>query len=592
VAGSVPEHIVQQIARSVDFARIVGRYCELTRHGNNYRGLCPFHKEKTPSFSVDPERGLYYCFGCKEGGNVFTFLEKMEGMTFPEALRSLAAEAGVDLSQYVDSGGPSRSELTCLREINELATTFYEKCLQKAKGSSAVRDYLAERQISPESAERWRLGYAPDGWDHFLKCAVARKYDPELVVKAGLALPRRETPGHYDRFRNRLMFPIADARGRTIGFGARAVKPGDEPKYLNSPETPLFSKGRCFFGLSNAKEAIRSSGAAAVLEGYTDVIMAHQHGIAEAVAVLGTALTVDHGRVLSRLCDRVILVFDGDEAGRKSALRSIEVLLNEDIEIRAVALPAGQDPCECILAEGGEAFRQRLRESQGFFEFRLDAARRDHDTSTIEGATAAFRELAQMALAVRDEARRDIIIRRLAHELGVRETYARSYVQRNTGPRRRQHAPGETAPTPARLSADRTLPAELLGLLLEHPDLIAEATGCVDVGLLTNGHEKELLAELLGGGYDAGTGGVKQFIASIADPHLAAAAARAVSEERIRKERITRTSAKERLADYAAYLARKSRTLPVLPVSGADDAQLRAVQQRLRAQDKRSAQSR
>ncbi|MHC4789738.1 MAG: DNA primase, partial [Planctomycetota bacterium] len=335
MAGRVPEHVIQQIIRSVDFVRLASRYCDLKKKGKSYWGLCPFHKEKTPSFSVDPENGLYYCFGCKEGG---------------------------------------KGEMARLREVNELATSFYEKCLEKGRGCQAAQDYLKQRRISADSVQLWRIGYAPEGWDHFLKCALGRSFEPELLVKAGLALERTGAPGHYDRFRNRLMFPIADGAGRTIGFGARALTPEDEPKYLNSPETPLFNKGRCFFGLSQAREAIRSGKSAVVLEGYTDVIMAHQCEVRETIAVLGTALTEEHARTLGRLCERVVLVFDADEAGRKSAMRSVEVLLNEEMEIRVAGLPAGEDPCDYVLAHGGEAFRRLLAESHGFFEFRLAVA--------------------------------------------------------------------------------------------------------------------------------------------------------------------------------------------------------------------------
>lgn len=593
MAGRVPEHVIQQIVRGVDFVRLVGRFCDLKRKGKKYWALCPFHNEKTPSFSIDPENGLYYCFGCKEGGNVFTLLAKLDGLSFGEALRKLAAEAGVNLSQYESAPGPTRGELSKLREINELATSFYRKCLEKGRGGETARDYLAQRQINADSVESWRIGYAPEGWDNFLKCAAGRGYEPQLLAKAGLALPREGAPGHYDRFRNRLMFPIADASGRTIAFGARALRPEDEPKYLNSPETPLFSKGNCFFGLSHAKEAIRSGRTAVVLEGYTDVIMAHQCEVAETVAVLGTALTDAHARVLSRLCERVVLVFDPDEAGLKSALRSIEVLLNGDLEIRVANLPAGQDPCDYILTHGSEEFRGRLKESQGFFEFRLATARKAHDTQTVEGQMAAFRDVAQVALAVRDEARRDMIVRWLAHELGVREASAWAYVERNW--RRAASPTGVNAaaspPVLTKLSAEQSVPAELLGLLLCHPELAGEAARRVDTRLLRDCPEKALLDDLLarcGRGESVETAA---FVGSVADPDLASAAMKALAEGRAREERAATAGVRERFEGYLGYLE-KVRIAVAAAAPPANDEELREYVRRLKERDRKSAQSR
>jgi DNA primase len=590
VAGSVPEQVLQQVARGVDFVRLAGRYCELKKKGRSYWALCPFHKEKTPSFSLDPESGLYFCFGCKEGGNVFTFLEKMEGITFAEALRRLASEAGVDLSQYRGQQTTSPSELSRLREANELATSFYQKCLLKARGSQKPREYLAARGIKGESVERWRLGFAPDGWDHLLKCAVGRGHEPELLVKAGLAIAREGNAGHYDRFRNRLMFPIGDATGRTIGFGARALRPEDEPKYLNSPDTPLFSKGTCFFGLSEAKQAIRSAKTAVVVEGYTDVIMAHQAGVSEAVAVLGTALTEEHGRAISRLCERVMLVFDGDEAGLKSALRSIEVLLNEEVDIQVVDLPAGQDPCDYVLANGGEAFRQRLAESQGFFEFRLAAARREHDTGTVAGATAAFRDLAEMALLIKDQAQQDMVVRRIAQELGLREANAWAYLarRRRSGTGRFQSPADVGEP---RLSADQELPGELLGLLLEHPDLLPEAAERIDAEMLHDCPEKQLVQRLLSGSQAADGEAVREFMNALTDPALASAACGAQVRERLMSERITAATARDRFEDYVSYLERKRSSAVPIGASGLDEPALRALEQKLRAKDRQNLRS-
>jgi DNA primase len=596
VAGSVPEHIIQEIVRRADIVRLVGRYCELKKKGNSYWACCPFHQEKTASFKLDADSGLYHCFGCKAGGNVFTFLQQMDGLSFGEALAKLAAETGIDLAPYRDSSGPDRTEMGRLRQLNELATTYYQRCLQKAKGGEDARRYLAARHIEPGTVEAWRIGYAPEGWDNFLKCAAAREYEPQLVEKAGLAVPRQGAPGYYDRFRGRLMFPIDDATGRTIGFGARALTDQQEPKYLNSPETPLFSKGRSFFGLSRARDVIRSAGTAVVLEGYTDVIMAHQAGVSETLAVLGTALTQEHAGQVARLCERVILVFDADEAGQRSAARSVEVLLGQDIEIRVADLPSGQDPCQFIVERGAEAFRKRLEESVGFFEFRLALARQAHDTSTLEGRAAAFESLVPMARAIRSEARRDMTVRWLARELGVRESKAWAAVdgRRRAEPPARQSRARRAAA--GRLSARQRLPRELLGMLLAHPEWIGEAVERLDLGALLDCPERaalKLLAEHCLGGHDAD---VERFLGSLSDPDLAAAAARARAEWHNLRQDVTDQSLRRRLEGYVEFLERSSIDVPAASAhttttpAGVDDAELKAYYLRRLKQHRKAGQ--
>ena len=587
MAGRVPEHVIQQIIHGVDIVRLVGGYSDLTKKGGRYWGLCPFHKEKTGSFTVDADSGLYYCFGCKEGGSVFTLLQKLEGLSFREALDRLAREAGVDLSLYAGSDEPSRSEQPRLREINELAASFYQKCLEKGRGGDVARDYLAGRQIDAESIEAWRIGYAPDGWDNFLKCACGRGYQPGEIERAGLALPRQGADGHYDRFRGRLMFPIADPQGRTIGFGARALKEEDDPKYLNTPETPLFHKGSSFFGLDRARAAIRTGKTAVVLEGYTDVIMAHQCGAPEAVAVLGTSLTAEHAQRLGRLCERVVLVFDADEAGQRSAARSIEILLDSELDIRVASLPAGQDPCEFLLEHGGEAFREAVDGSVGFFEFRLQLARREHDTSTIQGRVAALRDLAEMANAIGDPGRRDMVVRWLAQELDVRESDAWAYLERRRSRRPRTRGDSEETDI-GRRSAAQELPAELLGLMLVHPELAPEIADRANLGLLPGGRE----AQLIGAALDAAKGSAEWdpagFVSSLADAELAAIASRAMAEEEQRHSRIRETTLRQRLDGYLDWLEqRELATERTAARSG--DVELRAYARRLRDRDSKSA---
>ncbi len=595
MAGRIPQHVLQQIARGVDFVRLAGRYLQLKKRGKSYWALCPFHDEKTPSFSIDPDNGLYYCFGCKEGGNVFTFLQKMEGLSFGDALRKLAEEAGVDISQYRSSDGSS-DETSRLREALELATSFYQKCLQKARGSKEAKEYLEARQINAESIERWRLGYAPDGWDNLLNCATGRDYEPSLLERAGLVKAREGAEGHYDRFRKRIIFPITDVTGRPIGFGARVLDPEDEPKYLNSPETPLFSKRRCFFGLAEARSEVRSADTAVIVEGYTDVIMAHQAGVRGALAVLGTALTEEHARRLSRLCGRAILVFDPDEAGQKSAARSAEVLLNEEMEVRIAQLPAGLDPCDCITEHGAEAFRERLEESVGFFEHRLSLARGRHGTDTLDGRMAAFREVAELALALGDPARREMVVRWVADELNIRPRAVWIYLERQSS-RTTTPSPGTNRgrgqEEERHFSADRALPGEVLGLLLANPELAREAAQRIELELLREGPEKEALRRWLEFCRQEEPPDPRQFAGALAEPDVAAAASKALAEEKVRERRIRQVSHEERLKGYLEFLEAKrmaQESSQALSPEELGDAALKELERRLKKKDKQSAE--
>ncbi len=559
--GRVPEHVVQRIARSTDIVRLIGRYTQLKQQGNRYVGLCPFHKEKTPSFSVDPEQGLYYCFGCKKGGNVFTFLKEVEGLEFYEALQQLARDAGIDLSQYGSSSGPSREMRNDLRGVVELAAKFYEKCLQKARGSEEARKYLANRQISDESIEQWRLGYAPDGWEHVLNLGRRRNIPPDVLEKAGLVKPRSNAEGHYDRFRNRLMFPVRDRNHAPIGFGARALTDEDQPKYLNSPEGPLFNKRRCFYGFCEARDSIRTNKTAVVVEGYTDVIMAHQFGVDSVVAVLGTALTEYHARTLSNLCDQVILVFDADEAGQKSAERSIEVLLEADIEPKIASLPSGLDPCELLLEEGEESFRECLDASEDFLSYRFQRVAQRFDLSTVNGRARACDELLQIPASVENETKRDMLVREIASELGVTEQSAFAYLERAWQQRQEYGSPesGEETPTPDRMSAGAALPGELAGSLMLHPEWQQRAADQVDLQVLDEGPDRQLLQTILQHCREEGPISGGELIHKLTDSDLISHAATRLETEKEKERAIVNFDAQHRFEQLLQCVERQKR---------------------------------
>ncbi len=366
----------EEIRARISLKELVGRYVELKPAGRGrYKGLCPFHKEKTPSFYVDEEKGLFYCFGCKAGGDVFSFLEKIEGLTFAEALERLAAEAGVELPER-----PREKKDKDLYQINALALAFFRREL-----GERARRYLEGRGIRPTYVEAFQLGYAPSGWDRLTQYLAREGIPLEKAVTAGVLAEREGRI--YDRFRDRLVVPILDASGRVVAFSGRTLDPEGQPKYLNSPESPIFKKRELLFGLPQAREAIREKKRAIVVEGLFDVIALHQMGYREAVAVLGSAFTPEQALLLKRLgVIDLYLAFDADEAGRKATLAGLDLEVVRSFRVHAALLPEGLDPGDLLLREDGrELFERALSEALSEVEFRFQEASRGVDLRTPEG---------------------------------------------------------------------------------------------------------------------------------------------------------------------------------------------------------------
>jgi DNA primase len=348
-----------RVLDATNIVELVGRTVALQRRGKSFVGLCPFHQEKTPSFNVNPAKQTFYCFGCKKCGNAIDFVIERDRLEFKDALRQLAQLAGIPVTD-IHRDGQKPGEMQVLRDAQSAACMFFEKQLASPAGQAA-RDYLASRGFTAESIQRFRIGVALDSWDGLLN-ALSRKFAPPQLALAGLVKPRENGSGFYDAFRNRVMFPIRDAEGRIIAFGGR-VMPGsdDKAKYLNSPETALFDKGRCAFGIDLAREKILASRLAAVVEGYTDVVMAHQFGCANVVSTLGTALTPRHVALLGRFADKVVLLFDPDTAGDLAVDRAVELFLTQaKVEIAVASLPDGLDPDEFLIQRGAAAFDEVL----------------------------------------------------------------------------------------------------------------------------------------------------------------------------------------------------------------------------------------
>jgi len=406
---------VELVNSANDIVEVVSQYLPLKRAGRNFKALCPFHSEKTPSFNVSPEKQIYHCFGCGAGGDVISFVMRRENMSFPEAVRFLARRANVQLPE-ADPAAASRREK--LLALHRMAAEFYHWGLIRSRAGERARNYLRERKITPATAEAFALGYAQPGWETFLNRTRKRGFADGLVAEAGLAIKREKGEGCYDRFRDRLIVPVRDGRGRTIAFGGRVLD-DSLPKYINSPETTLFHKGSVLFGLDRARDAIGKAGEAIVGEGYFDVIRAHQEGVENMVCSQGTAFTEIQAQVLKRYTDKVVVAFDADPAGVAAALRGLAVFLERNFEVRIIILPRGEDPDSYIRKHSGEAFRKLAAESRPLLDFKLEWLCRHHDVATDRGRMAVVRDMLESISRIENAVLRETYGRKLAERLGV-----------------------------------------------------------------------------------------------------------------------------------------------------------------------------
>jgi DNA primase len=396
--GFFSSSTLEQIRAASDIVDVVGSYLPLKRAGANFVALCPFHKEKSPSFNVNPHRQIFHCFGCHKGGDVFSFVREFENITFVEAVRRLAERAKIPLEYEQGSGEQQQARhlKETLLQIHEQITQRWQSALANEASGQIARDYLVKRGVAAEAVKLFRLGYAPDLWDDTVNWAKSKGHDPALVEKAGLILRKEGGDHYYDRFRGRLMFPICDEQGRVIGFSGRVLSGDDKTaKYVNSPETPIFIKSRVFFGLDKSKRALLEAGFAVICEGQLDLIACFMAGIQNVVAPQGTAFTADQARMLKRYVDEVVLCFDSDEAGQNAAVRSLDHLLESRLAVRVAVVPAPDDPDSFIKAHGGEAFRKLVEQAEGFFDFHLHRLCSVNDAATDKGRMAVLRGMAE-----------------------------------------------------------------------------------------------------------------------------------------------------------------------------------------------------
>jgi DNA primase len=413
----IPEDKLLEIKDAAPIEEVVGQYVKLTQKGRNLLGLCPFHADTAPSFTVAPDKGIFKCFGCGAGGNVFHFLMQYHRLSFPEAAQELARRYGIPISlkELGPEGAKQAKKRATAYDANAAAAAFYAATLNSADGAPG-REYLKKRGLTPEVIRAFQLGYAPDAWDSLRRHFQHRGIPLELAQDVGLLAPR-DRGGFYDRFRKRIIFPIFDRQSRVIAFGGRIVGDG-EPKYLNSPETLLYNKGRTLYGLPQAVEALRTTGTALVVEGYLDLIALHVHGVANVLATLGTALTREQVRLLKSLADKVVLVYDGDAAGAKAMQRALPLFAQEGLPVRALPLPAGTDPDSYAQAHGAELFRTAWDAAQPWFTYVLDGLIAVHGQD-IEGRVRVLEELRPYVQAFTDPVEQDLWLKVAGERLGV-----------------------------------------------------------------------------------------------------------------------------------------------------------------------------
>lgn len=498
------EDRTRAVKNAADIVDIVSEVVLLKKAGKDYAGLCPFHSEKTPSFTVSPEKQIFHCFGCGTGGDVFEFLMKYEGISFPEVVQRLARRYGIEIPDRSLSPDQKRKirETEQLFSANHQAMEFFaEMLLRHPAGKKAVQ-YLENRGFTKETVSRFKVGFAPDGWDNLVRYFVKKKLPLQTATRAGL-LVAGKNGGFYDRFRNRIVFPIVDLGGRITGFGGRVLDDA-KPKYLNSPETPIYNKSRSLYGLPMAKPEIRKTQTALIVEGYLDVLSLWQYGVPNAVAALGTSLTPEHVKMLKGHARNVILVFDSDEAGLKAARRSIAVL-NKDVEPRILVLPDGHDPDSFLREAGRERFTAAAEKAMGTMDFLIDSAVNRHGLS-VEGKVNIINDL-QLSLAeIEDSVKRSLYVQVIAERIGVEERAILEKVRRVHAQQQGGHQRAAKRPTRSQ-SPQKSVPLsmgehrmerQILAMMLQYPAMIDRIRNENILNFFENKTFKEIGERILG----------------------------------------------------------------------------------------------
>jgi DNA primase len=573
MAGTLSPATRERIRAASDIVDIIGSYLPLKKAGANFTALCPFHKEKTPSFNVNPHKQIFHCFGCHKGGDVFTFVKEYENIGFMDAVRRLAERAKIPL-EFDQTPGEQQSRhiKDQLLQLHEQITQRWQNALLNEAGGQIARDYLAKRGVSPEAVKLFRLGAAPDAWDDTVNWAKSKSHDLALVEKAGLIIrksetrtpnsetpdarpetqdpksqtpdpnsqtpdPRPQTRNYYDRFRGRLMFPICGEQGRVIGFSGRVLS-GDEKtaKYVNSPETPIFTKSRVFFGLDKSKRAILDAGFAIVCEGQLDLIACFMAGVQNVVAPQGTAFTADHARIIKRYVDEVVLCFDSDEAGQNAAVRSLDHLLASGLAVRVAVVPAPHDPDSFIKANGGEAFRKLVENAEGFFDYYLNRLCKLDDANSDKGRNAILRGMAEAVHKTGNNVLADKYAQKTALRLGVSPEAVRAEFAKVRSPESGVRSPENEDSASNEPEAETPRPSTqefwLLKLLLLHDDLVAWTSLHLDVNWISHPLVRQIVEKRLAAQTGESWKNLAAFLDECESPEMRGLVTEAVAEDR------------------------------------------------------------
>jgi len=571
MAGFFSSATLERIRAASDIVDVIGSYLPLKKAGANFVALCPFHKEKTPSFSVNPHRQIFHCFGCHKGGDVFTFVKEYENIGFADAVRRLADRAKIPVEFSQSPGEQQARHLKDqLLEIHEQIAQRWQNCLLNEAAGQLARDYLAGRGVSPEAVKLFRLGAAPEAWDDTVNWAKSKGHELALVEKAGLIIQRSEvgdqesgsekselrppnsrtqdanpqtpdassrTRNFYDRFRGRLMFPICNEQGRVIGFSGRMLA-GDEKtaKYVNSPETPIFTKSRVFFGLDKSKRAVLDAGFAVVCEGQLDLIACFMAGVQNVVAPQGTAFTDQHARLLKRYVDEVVLCFDSDEAGQNAAVRSLDHLLASGLAVRVAVVPAPHDPDSFIKANGGDAFRKLVESAEGFFDYFLNRLCKLNDANSDRGRNTVLRGMAEAVHKAGNAVLIDTYAQKTALRLGVSPEAVRAEFEKIRSSKFGIRSSESEDSTAKDLDAGTPRPSAhefwLLKLLLLHDELVGWAALHLDVNWIAHSLVRKIIERRLAAQTKETWKNLAAFLDECETPEMRSLVTEAVAEDR------------------------------------------------------------
>jgi len=539
MAGLLSPATRERIRVANDIVDVIGSYLPLKRAGASFTALCPFHKEKTPSFHVNPSRQIFHCFGCHKGGDVFEFVREYENIGFMDAVRRLAERAKIPL-EFEDGPGAqeSRHIKDQLLDIHEQLTHRWQNCLASEAAGQLARDYLARRGVSADAIKLFRIGAAPEAWDDTVNWAHSKKFELATVETAGLIIRKEETGRYYDRFRGRLMFPICDEQGRVVGFSGRVLA-GDEKtaKYVNSPETPIFTKSKIFFGLDKSKRAILDAGFAIICEGQLDLIACYTNGVKNLVAPQGTAFTEQHARILKRYTNEVVLCFDSDNAGQNATVRALDHLLAAGLAIRVAVVPAPHDPDSFIKANGGPAFQQLINGAAGFFDYYLGRLCATNDVNTDKGRVAVLQAMSEAVHKSGNAVLIDTYAQKTALRLSVTTQSVRAEFKKNPA-----HAPApraseeESFETEEPAASDAPPPSldeyHLLKLLLSYDQLVPWAATNLDPHWITHPLVRQIISQRIAAQVQGSWHNFVEFLENFESPAIRNLITEATANER------------------------------------------------------------